>query len=366
MTSHMDKGILNISYNFLNLPKEILFSEWYIIRNQATGADEQRNVRSAYIYRTDGVKLRKKYTTYFSKGGVERTLTTDYLDGFQYTVNHLGVVSAEFIPTSEGYFNFKNSKYIYNYVDHLGNVRLSYFNNGTGIEVLEENNYYPFGLKHEGYNALDGNTFYQYKYNGKELQETGMYDYGARFYMPDIGRWEVNPLAEQMRHHSHYTYAFNNPIRFIDPDGRSGKDWVGTTDANGSTKWHWDDNIKNASQAAAAGYDSYSNGKTNNTYTSISGSEVTLKENGNWYEDFTAVNETTLDAAQAKMFGKYTFGIFINMSYGNISKSYSLAYNLGTEQFKIFETDGVELGGESSGEVGFSLFQMKHMEKKME
>lgn len=87
-------------------------------------------------------------------------------------------------------------------------------------EVLEENNYYPFGLKHDGYNALDGNTFYQYKYNGKELQETGMYDYGARFYMPDIGRWGVvDPLAETSRRWSPYTYAYNNPIRFIDPDG---------------------------------------------------------------------------------------------------------------------------------------------------
>jgi len=225
MTSHIDKGINAIEYNFLNLPSAI---------KESPGT--KKEITTQYAYRADGVKIEK----YYRKTNTQQTENTLYLDGFQYTMSNIQIKGSElkFVPTSEGYFDFIKNKYIYHYTDHLGNVRLSYQNNGSGAEIIEENNYYPFGLKHEGYNALSGNAAYKYKYNGKELQETGMYDYGARMYMPDIGRWGViDNKAEKHFPFSGYNYAINNPIKYLDPDGNDVVPWfVNSFKSDGSMR----------------------------------------------------------------------------------------------------------------------------------
>jgi len=92
------------------------------------------------------------------------------------------------------------------------------------LEIQEENNYYPFGLQHKGYNNVVNGTHHPYGYEGKEENdELGLewLDFGFRNYDASIGRWmNLDPQAEKMFNHSPYNYAFNNPLYFIDPDGQ--------------------------------------------------------------------------------------------------------------------------------------------------
>lgn len=233
------KNISSITYNHLNLPVKIIFND-----------DSNKYIQ--YLYTAGGEKVLKtvKHDDSISH--------TRYIHGFQYYDSVL-----QFFHTSEGYV--KNTPdengnptfdYVYQYRDHLGNIRVNYTQDPQSglIEIIEESHYYPFGLQHSNYNSdwkdikleeenneksLVGdarphtpvaNRGYQYKFGGKELQSEfnlEMYDFGARNYDPAIGRWmNIDPLAELMRRHSPYNFAFNNPLRFIDPDGMKPEDVI--------------------------------------------------------------------------------------------------------------------------------------------
>jgi len=90
----------------------------------------------------------------------------------------------------------------------------------TNSPIVQKDDYYPFGMSFNSYSRVS-DIPQKFKFNGKEIQQkTDWYHYGARFYMPDLGKWSViDPATEISRNISPYTYSFNNPVRFIDYDG---------------------------------------------------------------------------------------------------------------------------------------------------
>ena len=156
------------------------------------------------------------------------------------STNHLGAVQVPIINAGgikqqlTGPVNMvvQKSGYLYVYVSNESNMNV-YFDdvvvNHKSGPVLEITNYRSFGSEIATLGAKAyGKTANAYRYNGKELQSkefsdgSGIeeYDYGARHYDPLLGRWMVvDPLSEVSRRWSVYNYCYNNPLRFVDPDG---------------------------------------------------------------------------------------------------------------------------------------------------
>ena len=189
LTKDLNKGISGITYNFLNLPNAVTFSDGSTI---------------TYTYGADGTKLR----TVHKIGST--TTTTDYCGNVIY---ENGV--QKLLLTEEGYVTLSDSKYHYYLKDHQGNNRVVISQSGT---VEETNHYYPFG----GAFASTSNV-QPYKYNGKELDSKkglNWYDYGARHYDAALGRFTTNDrFAEKYYSMSPYQYGANNPVNNIDVNG---------------------------------------------------------------------------------------------------------------------------------------------------
>lgn len=206
-----NKGIIDIDYNHWDLPILVDFGGGNNIE---------------YIYDARGNKLKKKVTD-LTNGNEE----ADYAGNYVYENSTL-----KFFTHAEGYVQAEgngNFSYVYQYKDHLGNVRLSYSDNNNdgsvdSSEIIEEKNYYPFGLIHKGYNInINGVQNNYLTYNGKEFDMSlnmNMYDLGARMMDPALGRFmNIDPMADFVNDQSPYVVANNNPIAFIDLYGLGGE-----------------------------------------------------------------------------------------------------------------------------------------------
>ena len=239
MVKDNNKGIESIQYNHLNLPTIIRFDPSNSLTNSIS-----------YIYDATGNKLAKILNDN------NAVTTTHYDGGYIYSdMGSPGNIKLQFLSQPEGYVipvagtlgsvsgfdtgtgtgTQSTYSYVFQYKDHLGNVRLSYSDGDLDgainptTEIIEESNYYPFGLQHKGYNtnvSPNGNSLaQQLKFNGKELNnelDLNLYHYGARFYDPSLGQFTtIDPKAESYSSQGGYVYAVNNPIAFHEKNGEN-------------------------------------------------------------------------------------------------------------------------------------------------
>ncbi len=226
MIEDKNKGITSITYNHLNLPTQISFDNGNSI---------------SYIYDASGVKQQK----IVNDQSTENVQETHYAGNYIYKkASSKSPLTLTFFNSEEGYVEpiFKGTgvingfQYTYQYKDHLGNIRLSYEDiDGNGeidaaTEIKEENHYYPFGLKHEGYNANQiGNNYNLKEFQGQEFTENlglNIHEWKYRVSDPTIGRfWQIDPLAEDYVYNGVYNFSENRVIDAVELEGLEAMDY---------------------------------------------------------------------------------------------------------------------------------------------
>lgn len=190
---------VSLTYNHLNLPVTITKS----------------GLNLAFTYDASGKKLSKV------NSGIT---STNYVDGIVYNGSTI-----DYIQTEEGVARNNAGIYTYEYNlnDHLGNVRYTFYQNpSTGLlERIQSDDYYAFGKRKSSGSPIS--TINKYLYNGKEIidelnsfAEDGQYDFTARLYDPVTGRWSSIDPADQFYDITGYAGMGNNPVVYVDPDGR--------------------------------------------------------------------------------------------------------------------------------------------------
>lgn len=253
MTADLDRDIVAIRYNLLNLPDTVQFRNGSAIVN---------------YYTADGKRTGSKYLTPLTTVVIPAGQTFGSTSGTAAMSSHvtarrgsLEYAGADFesdtlirIHNGDGYLDCSEQDFRYFVRDYQGNIRTVYgsvvaklipveppfslTNRGAiggdkppirpkPIEhtvTYQRMQYYPFGLPYEAHYQPEEQP---YKYGGKEFIELhgyDSYDFDARMYYPALCRFmTMDPLCEKYYSISPYAYCNNNPVKYIDSDGRDVK-----------------------------------------------------------------------------------------------------------------------------------------------
>jgi RHS repeat-associated protein len=215
-----------------------------------------------YTYDGDGKRVMKTGGTLYWYGGGSDPLQESNLTGSNvythYYFNGMRIARRE------------PSNWVDHYaLDHLGNTRWVYGNNGT----YDVSDFYPFG----GERVITSSAGNRYKFTGKERDsESGLDNFGARYNSSTIGRfmspdWSASPTTVPYSNFANpqslnlYSYVANNPLNRIDPLGHN---WFFI---NGQWKWYDGANVTNGGKECKA----HTKGCNHSDYTALLVAEAT-------------------------------------------------------------------------------------------
>ncbi len=223
LIKNLDKGVVATRHNFLNLPDTVQFQNGNQIINS---------------YLADGRKVKAIYKTYSTgivvpqdavyHGNASYSTSTDEWDGHYMYRSWYGDTPRMFmVQTPEGYVgadyvgidSHRNYAYYYYVHDHLGNVRIT--RNSQGYYADQSLEYYPSGVLFDRSTEKERQP---YMFGGKELVSMhglNEYDFTGRWQYSIIPSFtSMDPLCEKYYSVSPYVYCLNNPLKYVDPDGK--------------------------------------------------------------------------------------------------------------------------------------------------
>ena len=220
----------------------------------------------------------------------------------------------------------------------------------NGSEI-EEDHYYPFGLNLE-IAGLSPSMTNNIKYNSKELQHneftdpvTGIQsgltweDYGARMQDPQIGRWlQIDPLAERYNSWSSYCYAIDNPIKYLDPNGK--EVWIFFK--NNSYKFD-NGNLYNKDGSK---YDGKVKGFLKQSVNALN--KISQSKTGKSIVDDLVTSKNTYNIMNSSLNPNGDKNEFIS---SNIKKEYAKEINSDPNSSKSFKDNGIDISGGSGGNI---------------